>query len=196
MILMINYYKDENPARQAEIDECLRKNIEHPLIDHILIFKEENVAVHKNKKIIPVNWKGRPTYSDYFRIGSKYNDIKILANSDIYFDSSLMYSKKIRFNQVYALCRWTEVNGTLKFYNHKDSQDVWIWLGKINVNCEFSLGVPGCDNAIAYLLASSGYRVLSPSKSVKAIHLHNSGVRNYIKNKDRVQGPYLYLKYY
>jgi len=197
MILLINYYKDKNPERQSEIDECLQNNLRHPLIDHIIVFKEKDIILPADKKIIPVEWKVRPTYSDYIEMGNRYNDIKILANSDIYFDESLVFCKTIRKKQVFALCRWNGVNGQMEFYNKRDSQDVWIWAGKINVDCRFGLGVPGCDNSIAYMLMAAGYRVLSPSKTIKAIHLHDSGVRNYLLEKmKRVEGPYMYLKYY
>lgn len=197
MILLVNYYKDKNKERQAEIDECLRKNIEHPLIDRIIIFKDEHIEVPADKKIIPVRWNGRPSYSDYFRIGSKYNDIKILANSDIYFDESLEYCNTIKDKQVFALCRWNKVNGSIEFYNRIDSQDVWIWKGNVSVQCNFGLGFAGCDNSIAYKLTEAGYKVLSPSKKIKAIHFHDSGIRNYLSEKmERINGPYMYLRCY
>jgi hypothetical protein len=196
MILLVNYYKDKHSGRQEEIDVALRNNIEHPLIDHILVFKEKDIELKANKKIIPVEWKGRPTYSDYFRIGSNYNGIKILANSDIYFNGSLEYCKKIKNNSVFALCRWDLTDDDIIFYNHRDSQDVWIWSGRIKLRADFVLGIPGCDNSIAYLLATAGYKVKSPSKKIKAIHIHKTGVRNYIRKKERVPGPYMYLRYY
>jgi hypothetical protein len=196
MILLINYYNDKVQKRQEEIDNCLLNNIKHPLIEHIIVFKDKDILLPTDKKIIPINRKERPAYSDFFTVGNSYHGIKILANSDIYFDDSLAYCKMIRKNQVFALCRWNGVNGTTEFYDRRDSQDVWIWTGIMTVKCNFGLGIPGCDNAIAYKFMEAGYKVISPSKSIKAIHLHESGIRNYLGKKERVEGPYMYLKYY
>lgn len=197
MILLNNYYVDKNPERRAEIDACMENNLRHRMINHIIVFKNRDVMLRPHKKIIPVNVDRRPTYSDFFRIGNKYSGIKILANSDIYFDDSLALCNMIKSKQVFALCRWSyNDNGSLEFYNRRDSQDVWIWKDPVNVSCNFGLGVPGCDNAIAFLLMEAGYKVISPSKKIKAIHLHNSGVRNYFKTKARVNPPYAYMRYF
>lgn len=196
MILLNNYYVDKNPKRQSELDACMEKNLRNRLINHIIVFKNRDVMLKPDKKIIPVNIDRRPTYSDYFRIGNRYSGIKILANSDIYFDESLALCNMIESKQVFALCRWSEHDGSLEFYNRRDSQDVWVWRDSVYVSCDFGLGVPGCDNAIAFLLIQAGYKVISPSKKIKSIHLHNSGVRNYFETKNRVNPPYAYMRYF
>jgi hypothetical protein len=206
MVLLVNYYKDKRSDRQEEIDECLQRNVDNRLIDNIVVFSEEqpiNINTKAQRhggdwgKVVWKKWKGRPTYEDYFKIGSDFSGIKILANSDIYFDETIGRCKMIGDNQVFALCRWeVKEKGGAEFYNHRDSQDVWIWNGKVHVKCRYGLGMPGCDNGIAYKLSEAGYEVLSPSYMIKTYHLHLTGVRNYVEKRDRVEGPYMYLRYY
>lgn len=194
MILLINYYTDSNPARQAELAECLQKNLEHPLISKVVIFHEEGVLLPQNDKITPVLCSGRPSYSHFFDFGSKFEDVKILANTDIYFNNSLLFAEMVKPNQVFALCRWEYEGGKLRFLNNKYSQDAWIWRGSITAQCNFSLGVPGCDSAAAHILDAAGYQVKSPSLSICAIHLHGSQVRNY-NPANKIPPPHLPLRY-
>ena len=83
------------------------------------------------------------------------------------------------------------------FYNRLDSQDVWIWRSKINNDCSFGLGVPGCDNALLMNIERKGYEVLSPSRKIQAIHLHHTQIRNYEisknVNKIKLNEPGRYL---
>jgi len=199
MILIINYYQDSNSLRQIELDECLKRNIDNEFIHAIIVFHEYNVKIPSKfvKKIIPKLWPNKPTYKEMFEEGSKYPGIKIIANSDIYFNETLDYANNIQERQVYALCRWDETHNYLKFYNKLDSQDVWIWKDKINVDCNFGLGIPGCDNALLYNIERKGHEVLSPSKQIQAIHLHHTQVRNYEisrnVNKIKINEPGKYL---
>lgn len=166
MNLFINTYIDPDPVRNEELQTCYEKN------------KANNFTIY--------TLEGRPTFNDFFKkINEVTNDhsINIIANSDIYFPE-MNYSmfKDLSFNICYALTRWNVLpDGSEKFYNSADSQDVWIFRGKVKeVNADFTQGVAGCDNKIAYLLTQAGYKVLNPSLTIKTFHLHNSGVRNYL----------------
>jgi hypothetical protein len=84
-----------------------------------------------------------------------------------------------------ALSRWEIQNLEKNISTHfdrDDSQDTWIFLGSVNnINlADFTLGVCGCDNKIAYLLGENGYYVINPSKTLKTYHLHLTNVRNYL----------------
>jgi len=194
MILLINYYIDKNPIRQKEIDFCLEKNIGNPAIKSIVVFHDINCRLPKSTKIIPVKYHGRPTYSEYFKYGNNFNGVKILANSDIYFNETIRFCDKIKENQVYALTRWQD-GKPLRFYNKNNSQDVWVWRGSVNIESDFGLGVAGCDNKIAYLLQSNGYDVSNPSLTIQAIHYHRSEIRNY-RPKDKLPGPYMNVRFH
>lgn len=165
--LFINKYIDKNPERQKELDYCFEKNESNGLLGEI----------HQTYE--------RLSYNDFFRwintiVGDE--DISIIANSDIYFDETLIDIIKINHDECYALSRWdAKEDGSIELWDHRDSQDVWIFKGKIKevLGADFSQGIPGCDNSIAYLLNAVGYKVLNPSKTIRAIHVHNSGIRNY-----------------
>jgi hypothetical protein len=180
--LFFNYYEDKHPFRKREIDFCLQKNLDNPYIKTIII----ESAI-------------KPSYDYFFRKINEVtqdNDINIICNSDIFFDESIVLAdqclQKLCPKEMYALSRWDwHLNGTTVFFDRADSQDTWIVRGKVdNVQGNFTLGIRGCDNKIAYQFGQSGYRVRNPSKSIKTYHVHNSQVRNYTM-ADVVPPPYL-----
>lgn len=194
MVLLINWYIDPNPARQAELQECLERNLENMYIDRIVVLTEPDTPLMKNGRIIRVPFTGRPTYTDFFNAGNKYEGVKVVANSDIYFDDSIVYAGEVMPGQVFALCRWDVTPKGVKFLNNINSQDVWVWRDQVKVTTSMTLGRWGCDNHIAGLLHSEGYAVLSPSLTIKAYHLHNSGVYHY--RPEPIPLPRAFLQYY
>ena len=180
--LFFNYYEDKNPERQKEIDYCLQKNIDNNLLDIIILESEKT-----------------PTYNFYFeKINqlTRPDDINIIANSDIFFDSSIGLVSQMQPKEAYVLSRW-DWYGEGSIAKHraiKNSQDVWIIKGKAeNIDGSFCLGVPFCDNRIAFELSRAGYKVSNPSRSIKTYHFHNSGVRKY-RDDERVNGQYLFVE--
>lgn len=178
-------YIDPHAGRNSELLTCIRHNKESGAN---LIHLDDNVK--------------RATYLDFF---NKINettgndDINIIANSDIYFkpEDLDLIEKNLNKNQCYALCRWDVITDREPlFLNRWDAQDSWCFRGQVRPVrfSEFYLGKPGCDNRIAYELKQAGYDVLNPSKTIRSYHLHNSGIRNYISNRDQsVPKPYLCL---
>lgn len=179
--LFQNLYTDKNPIRQKELDYCLTRNKN--------LFGGQGFIKSK---------VDRPTFRQLFeQINSiaEPDDISIIANSDIFFESFFDFSL-IKQNEAWCLSRWEYIKGNPVLYDHADSQDVWAFRGQINEvpDCDFGLGKPGCDNAIAERIQRSGYKVLNPSKSIKSIHLHTSGIRNYSHAKDpAIEKPYLLI---
>jgi spore maturation protein CgeB len=166
----------------------------------IAVCDKEDHGLPRHPKISCINIGRRQKYNDLFSIGNSINPdgINIVANADIMFSSvDIKKITGIDFTDlVVALSRWdlkkhkksfTFVEATL--HNHSDSQDVWIWKGKINVDGDFELGRAGCDNRIAYEIGKV-YNIVNPSRSIKSYHLHLSEIRNY-KAKDAVPPPYL-----
>lgn len=182
--LYVNYYKDKVPARQKEIDTCIQKNITNSLINVLVIESQSKVK-----------------YSDFFKVINSYtgdNDINIICNSDIYLDSTISIVNSMSGEEALALGRWElGINGVPSLSNRPDSQDTWVFKGKVkNVFGDFCLGFPGCDNRIAHEMRHAGYKVTNPAKSIKTIHVHRSGVRNYPdrgakRQSVTVPGPYL-----
>lgn len=175
--LFYNYYEDKNLNRKLEIDYCLYKNLQNKNINTVVIESQKHL-----------------TFDYFFNLINKITndeDINIICNSDIYLDDTIILTEKIKENECYALSRWdVHPNGTPIFFDRRDSQDTWIFKGKVKkVIADFTLGKRGCDNRLAYELRRAGYRVTNPSKTIKTYHVHNSNIRSY-SFTDAVPEPY------
>ena len=195
--LFTSIYTDKSPIRQKELIYCLNKNIDNPHINKIYLFVDGFVELPESDKVITIEFQ-RPTYRDFFnlidRTVTSREDISIVANTDIYFNHTLS-SLTLYERQCIALSRWDDKIGGLKLHNERFSQDVWIFRGKMrNVNfCDFFLGIPGCDNRIAYELHSAGYALYNPASRIQAIHYHRSDLHNYDGRTLKIQRPYLFI---
>lgn len=199
--LFISYYKATTPERQAEIDYCLKKNYENPLINRVCILTSD-MGVPKD--FIPykteiINHNGRPTYSDFIKWANKFSSeksINIISNADIIFDETLSHLDKLKENDCWALSRW-EMPLLKQEQIYGDSQDCWIFRGKIKEldKADFPMGKMGCDNRIAYEIKKAGYNISNPSLTVNTWHVHNTNVRGYdpnVRNENTVVSqPYL-----
>lgn len=178
--LFVQVYNAENLARQKELDTCLKIN------------KELNVNGVPYLNVIEI--KERLTFAQMFELTKEYpNDINIIANSDIYFNETILQTRFMDAKDCYALTRWDYGHGKAVLFYRKDSQDVWVFNGVANVNGgNYHLGKAGCDNRIAKEILDSGYSISNPSKSIHAIHLHESNYRTY-KPQDKVEEPYHFI---
>ena len=200
--LLTSYYHSGNIEKQKEIDICLQKNIDNPLIDNIYLYTERSCTVPFTSEKINIIGSKRPTYSDfinYINFKQGFNEsYNIISNTDIYFDDTLSLLDKIEMRDTcVTLNRWDVlVDGNSKFLNTKGSQDVWIFKGKINKSLskksDFYLGKKCCDNVFAHLLWETGYRTISPSYDIRSYHLHNSEFRSW-NEKDKVLGVHKYI---
>jgi len=218
--LFINYYTDKNSDRQCELDDCFLRNVENPLIDKIIIFATERdfdnaISLLKAEELVKirfVTYDKRPTFNDYFKLFQSYSsDINIIANSDIIIPKQTITkinNKQFDKNTCLALTRYDIISGywdskdwsDATFFDRPDSQDTWIF-----INCDFkaagifgadfTLGIAGCDNRIAYLLDENKFTIYNPSLTLQTFHLHLTGVRNYIDglNYYSVAPPYKIL---
>ena len=202
--LYTTYYYEENSQRNEELNKCLINNKRCQAISNIYVISEieEDDFIIKNKiNIKKIN--KRPTFDDFFNIINRTtskDEINIIANGDIYFDETLNRINEINLhNYCLALTRWdvwddrrkrlTEISG---------SQDSWIFKGKIKkVIGDFPIGVPGCDNRIAYEINKSGYIVINPSISIKSYHLHKSrhrpNIDKWFTKGNYIDKPHLYI---
>lgn len=178
-----NYYNDPSQKRREELNKCIRHNQNNIYLNVVLIESDN-----------------RMKYDEFFKIVNEYtlvDDINIISNLDIYFDQSVELLKNMSDDEAFALGRWELTkDGNIKFANRHDSQDAWVFKGHIrNVLGDFYLGHPGCDNRVAHEIGCAGYRLSNPAKTIRAIHVHTSNIRNYAtRGKKRkavsVKGPY------
>jgi hypothetical protein len=198
--LVTPFYTDKNEDRQKELLTCLEKNIECPEIDQIVLIIDDKTKVKRHKKVKVQYVESRPTYTDMFNIANRYNatGIKIIANTDIYFDfvNIVKIKSSLEEDMCFALSRWdVQADGDIVHHASWDSQDTWIFKGFIKpVSGNFFMGRPGCDNRIAYEIMTAGYKVRNPSRSIRSFHLHVTQVHNYVRNEEQtVKMPYMLL---
>lgn len=207
IILVTQYNENFNTNRQKEFNDCLLKNVENPFINEIHLFVEtpQNLLfipeTNKNKqKIKQIPFQRNLTFEAAFKYYNQNlsNTICILANSDIYLDSTIEILSNVNFNLdvIFALNRY-ETNTKLlngATYNECEefnisfiepycpsvwNQDAWIWKREkiIVPNSAIEMGSEGCDNRIACLLKESGLNVLNPSYLISINHLDSSNIK-------------------
>jgi hypothetical protein len=86
------YYRTRTADRQLEIDECLRRNLNHPEISKVVLFKEAD-APPLPQASVPlevVESDERITYAEWFRWAKRQGSgIGLLLNADLYLDEGL-----------------------------------------------------------------------------------------------------------
>lgn len=196
-------YPERKPLRMQEIRKCLEQNLASPEIDAVCLLLEGiESPLPDHPKLKSRRVSHRPQYRDFFdwanELVQSNTDISVIANSDIFFDSSISpLAKALMPEQCAALARWDlQPDGSSRLFDRNDSQDVWIFRGKIRpVVADFCVGIPRCDNRILHELRAAGYDVINPAFSVRAFHLHAGSRAEY---PGEIQGlhvdpPYAYL---
>lgn len=207
IILVTQYHENLNKDRQREINECLFKNIENQFINEIHLFVENPYSLafipekNKNKskiKQIPIQKKLSFEAAFKYYNQSLSTTICILANPDIYLDSTIEILYHVNFNLdvILALNRYETNTKLLNGSTQNEceefnvsfiepycpsvwNQDVWIWKREkiIVPNSAIELGSECCDNRIACLLKESGLHVLNPSYLLSINHVDASSIR-------------------
>lgn len=203
MILLTSFYRDPDGARHGELIECLCRNAANNAIDEIHLFVEEAVEPAQLRAAFPLFANGKVRLIPHgrrvaFRALFAHANAQcagccaIIANADIYFDVSLRRLQDIDLSgQLLCLSRWdVQPDGTASLLDFAASQDAWIFQVPVrDFWCDFPLGIPGCENRLAWEAERAGLRLSNPSKSVRANHLHLSGTRRY-SLAEKIPGPY------
>lgn len=200
------YYQCGDKDRQKEIDLCLRKNAGNKLINKLFVVIDDNCDCPiNNDNIEVIHIDQRLTYKYWVELTQQYCQVgvTILCNSDIYFNETLsVINDVLNSNKHFvALSRW-ELLGT-SLSKHTDphwSQDTWAmrvgeeFSQSFMQQLDFPMGVPRCDNKIAYLFATQGWKVFNPVDFLVSVHVHESQMRTYHKKlDDRILGGVAYV---
>jgi hypothetical protein len=196
LVLIQQYYKPKEAVRAAEIDKCLKKNLENPLIDKVYLLSESaNYKLPKSDKLVLIVKKERITYANCIELIQKQigkGHLVAFANADIYLDLSWvnLWTTDIH-DTVLALLRWEEegANGQPELYGPRsDSQDTWVihsdsvlersWPAQL-APFQIPFGIAGCDNAILVEFLRQKFKIVNPAMSLRTIHVHKSQVRTY-----------------
>lgn len=196
--LFMPYYTPADQDRADELRRCLDQNIDSFLFSRIILLVDDDTIPHRKHKWLQViRLNRRPTYLDWIEKARQIcpGEIAILANSDIYFDDSITKIGRIFRKDpkaFIALSRFDKSGDDLLPHpNPHWSQDTWAFLPgseaqpRLEQRSNIPLGVPRCDNRIAYVFGTDGYSVYNPFPFVRSIHLHETGRRYYSKTGDR-----------
>lgn len=202
----VEYFSHPDKKRKKELDETLLYNLNLNFIKNFYVFSlnedfyQLNEYLNKNLKDIKNLYhnviKKRCTFQyvfDYANNVSGDSDINMLANNDI----QLTYSfnkLEIKENEFFAISRWEKIHKPLNLYFPESraciSQDLWVWKGKNKIkNCDFCLGVLGCDNKIAFKAQKYGYELKNPARKYICCHNHLSNIRTSAKDISLKLGP-------
>jgi len=197
MILIVGRYAEPNRARASEFYRCLARNCSCAHIKQIYVIREtQDIVIPQHPKIVPFALDSRLTYELAFRFANvEAPDSRvILANADIWFDESLGALDGFDLSgRLLCLSRWEPGPGRSELSPHSNSQDAWIFQTPLReFPCGWALGVCACDNRLAFEANRAGLLVSNPSRTIRANHLHLSGIRRWTY-EEQVPGSHLYL---
>lgn len=205
--LFMPFYTPPDPDRAAELLYCLERNLESGLFARIVLLIDDDTQLPvQDRRLLALRLDRRPTYLDWVRMARRLcpGHVAVLINSDIHVDASFDRLGEI-FAQdpraFVALTRFDKQGENLVPHpNPHWSQDTWAFVPTAaddtmhDGTLDVPLGVPRCDNKIAYLFGIHGYTVYNPFPFVRTVHVHETGRRYYSKKGDkRVLGGVAYV---
>lgn len=205
--LFMPFYTPPDPDRAAELLYCLERNLASGLFARIVLLIDDDTQLpYQDRRLLTLRLDRRPTYLDWVRLARRLcpGHVAVLINSDIHVDASFEQLTDIfaRDPQAFiALTRFDKQGEDLIPHpNPHWSQDTWAFVPTAaddttrDSTLDVPLGVPRCDNKIAYLFGIHGYTVYNPFPFVRTIHVHETGRRYYSKKGDkRVLGGVAYV---
>lgn len=187
--LVVQYCNDRRRRRQAEFNDCVRRNLDNPCVAalHNLVEPETEVP----------DWlAGHPKYRERrighwltYRAALDYanetlaGETVCLANLDIFLDgpdSDWQAAARLNRDGVVLCLSRHEFDG--EGGAHKDpalarlafasSQDAWLFRAPLAVeDCDFEVGMLGCDNAFAERLKRAGHMPLNAPDRFRIFHV-------------------------
>jgi hypothetical protein len=213
IVLIQQYYLDDDFSRRAENKLCLLTNSQNSAITKIILLNEklyssEELGVNSDK-IEQVVIDKRLTYKNVFDYVSdnNINGYIVLANTDIFFDNTLANVMRTGIStsrQMFCQLRFEyesglELDKCPLFGPRPNSQDAWIWHSNAKTTpkqrkvLDVKLGTPGCDNKIIYLFNLLGFACYNEPYLMKAYHYHESQVRTYDPSTTKSVKPHYYI---
>lgn len=154
----------------------------------------------RDPRILTLCLAGRPTYLDWIRAARRLcpGHIAVLADSDIRMDASLALIGRIFARDArafVAISRFDQAGAELRPHPRPWlSQDAWAYVPRADEDTTHDallavpLGIPRCDNKIAYLFNCMGFTLYNPFPTVRLVHVHETGRRYYDSRDRRVIG--------
>lgn len=207
--LYINSYRPTDPERAAEVFSCFLDNARLPVIEKVFAFSDEALhpAIAAQEKVEWVPFAERLTFAGWLSEATNRSAdaIAILANADIALTPSIERLREIfatpgTTTPFVALTRYEETaRGPELNGNPFWCQDVWAVAPRAEgfpaaflQQTAFAMGVPSCDNVLAWVAHCHGFTLHNPCLQVVALHRHRSAARSY-DTRDRLLGSACYV---
>jgi hypothetical protein len=200
------------PARAAEFRECLRRNLACSHIAKAVVLADKSPNwVDPDPRVRVIAMAAPPQYNDLVSVANldHKGEVCIIANPDLYFDETLGLLDGINWDNLLICLSHTESNGKAPFWNHphpetfgeakyhwpNNSQGAWMFKAPLpdfrppwRMSMDFPMGVPGCDNRIAYEAGMSKIRTRNPWPEVRAWHMHTPGAGGRARGVETLKG--------
>jgi hypothetical protein len=197
IVLFTQYYACDEETKNNLI-YCLNKNVDNSLINKIVIFYDQEELINElftisriSKKISIVKIDKRLTFKEWLDFSKKNypKSIKVLANSDIFFDSTLSFLYKLEYRKdiLYSSSRLdlstedklvrsiTNHGSNSSFIDNVTSQDCWVFRDElIDFDAEFVLGSENYSSLLRHSCTSSGCNFLNIFKHINCIHVNRN----------------------
>lgn len=187
--VIVQSYDEPRPERRAELVECVRRNLDNAQIAAVHDLLEAETSV-------PEPIRGHPKYRRH-RIGRRLTyaeavayanrrlagEIVCLCNLDIILDPASDWASagKLAEDGIVLCLSRHEFDGRTVFRDPDlglataHSQDAWVFRPPIEIaDCDFELGMMGCDNAFAERLKRSGHIPLNWPRAFRILHYDRS----------------------
>jgi hypothetical protein len=195
--LFLPFYTPKDRDRAAELLDCLKRNLDCGAFAGVYLLQDDDTPrPFDNDRLHVIRLARRPTYLDWVRQTRLHcpGHITVLANSDIWFDAGIALLRDIMANDAQAfvaLSRYDAVSGALQPHDNPHwSQDTWAYHAAQDISpamarqLDFPLGLPRCDNKIAYVFSVNGFTLYNPFHAITSVHQHETNLRYYDKTGD------------
>ena len=204
MRFFVSFYNDSaDKYHNVEIRDCLTRNATASFFDEVHVVCEDAESEAFIRANYPDTVKihrvsARPTYKvmmGFADTDAQDGDINILANADIIFTPSILMLRYLELTStVVCLQRWEHENERASIHVKNSSQDVWCWKNQIEDidSFDFQMGLPSCDNRLAYELKSMGFNIINPCIDIVTVHSHKNKSRDNSGRTTSILPPYEY----
>jgi hypothetical protein len=210
LVYITQYYEPAKARRGRELLHCLKKNLECPYIDRVILLNETDLTTKlpKSAKLEQVVLGSRLQYKHVFEYIYKElspDTLVVFANADIHLTNSWQKLWSVDISSTFlSLLRYEQSEDDTKepqlFGPRPDSQDTWVVSSTAVQSRQwkwdtlaFEFGRAGCDNAINMEMLRQKFLVANPCLSLQTIHCHRSEYRTY-DPEDCIDKPfYMYL---
>ena len=200
VLLITSTYQSKSESRNAEQRLCIKNNIEAG-VDLVVNITEAPDIYEEHENYLYIQRENKPTFTELFGAAQDFcpnvDDVKIICNSDIYFDAPTikLFRETDLEDTCLALSRHDKVDdcGCWERKVGTDSNDAWVYQGRLLVNANYSAGTAGCDNALNYKIARAGFTLLNPSNNIRCYHIHSDPSASHLTSV--APKPYTFPKF-